>query len=106
MFPRHQATRHEDGGHVAARRRHQHPRDDLVARGNHHRRLATVGLQGELGSGSHDLAHGQDVMHPVSLGDSVAGRGHVELDRHRAGVEDRLQHNIGHPAQMCVSGRG
>ena len=91
----HGATRDKDDRNVQPHRRHQHAGGDLVAVGDAHHGVCTVGVDHVLDRVGNDLAAGQRIQHAVvAHGDAVVHGDGVELLGHATGRLDLARHEL------------
>ena len=97
----HGATGDEDHRHVEAHGGHQHSRGDLVAVGDAHQGIGTVGVDHVLDAVGDQVATRQRVEHAVvAHGDAVVHGDGVELLGHPAGLLDLAGHQLPHVLQV------
>ena len=95
----------EDRRDVEAHRRHQHAGRDLVAVGDAHQRVGTVGVDHVLDRVGDEIAAREAVEHAVvPHGDAVVDRDGVELLRHPAGGFDLAAHELPEILEVDVAG--
>ena len=93
----HRAAGDKDDRNIETHRSHQHAWCDLVAVGNTHQRIGTVGVTHVLDAIGDDVAARQRVEHAiVTHGDPVIHGDRVELFGHASRFFDLARHQLPH----------
>ena len=101
----HGAAADEDGRDVQAKRRHQHPGNDLVAVGDHDQGIKGMGYSHDLNGIGDQLAAGKGVFHAcMSHGNPVANADDGEFDGRSACHADACLYVFGYKIQMNMPG--
>ena len=101
----HRSTRYEDGGDVQTQRGIQHARGYLVAVGDAHQGIGSVGIDHVLDRIGDDLSRRQGIEHAaVAHGDAIVNSNGVELLRHAAGFADGIGHDVADVLEVDVAG--
>ena len=101
----HRPAGDENRRDVDPHRRHQHPRDDLVAVGDADHAVEAVGLDHRLHAVGDQFARGQGILHPcMAHGDAVIHADGVELEGNSAGSAHGFLHQPAEFLQVDMPG--
>jgi len=98
----HQPTGDEHSGQIKPRRRHQHPRYDLVARGQTDQPIEAIAPRRQFDRRGDHFPARQDGVHPLSLADAVAQRDGVERQGNAPGGAHAFLHCLRHLVEVDV----
>jgi hypothetical protein len=101
----HRAAGNKNHRNVQAHGGHQHAGGDLVAVGDAHQRVGTVGIHHVFHAVGDQVAAGQAVQHAaVAHGDAVVDGDGVEFLGHAASAFDFARHQLAHIVQVDMAG--
>jgi len=101
----HRPAADEDGRHVQAHRRHQHPRHNLVAVGDADHAVEPVGSDHGFHRVRDQLPAGKAVLHPdVAHRDAVIDTDRIEHEGHATRCAHRRAHDLPELLQVNVAG--